>query len=251
MKYLRCIIKSFANFSDICTRLLRIAVSWYQSLKLNFAYLPFRQAIKMPIWVCNPCWYDGKYEGRIKIDSNLISSRMIKLGVNLQSWYPGNKITLQLKGGDIIFKGNCLVANGTCIYVGYGSTLILGNNVLISSNCKVISESGIRIGDNTRIGWNTLIMDTNFHFLRNNKTGKLSNIKSPINIGAHNWFGNGCSIYRGFTSCDYVTIGANTQCRGKIDIPYSVWGNDKGLNMIKEGVFRDLSMDNYDWSHIL
>lgn len=188
---------------------------------------------------------------QIRIESSHIFPKMIKLGVNLQSWYPGNKVTFQLKGGTIIFKGNCLIANDSCIYVGRGSTLTFGNDVLISSSCKIICESGVEIGDNSRIGWNTMIMDTNFHYLRDVKTGKLSKIKSPICIGAHNWVGNGCSIYRGFSSCDYVTIGANTQCRGKIDIPYSVWGNDKGLNMIKEGVFRDLSMDNYDWSHIL
>lgn len=222
----------------------RYLYNLYKSIVFNFTYLPFDQAKSLPIWVESLSFgKEAAYTGKIVIESDTIKHRMIMLGVRYNSWYPYAGISLQ-NFGTIIFKGQCIIGNSSAIYVGSGCTLTIGDDTQMSSSSKVICETGITIGRKTRIGWNSLLMDTNFHYMTNILDGSTNEkIKAPITIGQHNWFGNNCSIFKGFTTTDYVTIGSGSKCRGKIDKMYSVWSNDGKLHLLQENVYRDLGKD--------
>ena len=75
-----------------------------QTIYFNFHYLPFSQAIHMPILLYKPKFV--KLKGSIIIESEKIHTGMIKLGVNNVSIYPNNGISIELDG-NIHFKGTC------------------------------------------------------------------------------------------------------------------------------------------------
>lgn len=233
---------------------LRCLRNFLSSVLFNFTYLPFNQARHLPIWVTNLHfkWW-SRYGGKIIIDTPNIYYRMIKMGVSYNYWFPDGGINLQVDG-TIIFKGKCIIGNNSTVYVKSGSTLTIGENVLLSANNKVICECGITIGDNSRVGWNCQIMDTDFHYMRNIETGELTKtISKPIMIGKNNWFGNGCTIFKGFQTAEFVTIGSGTKCRGHIDEPYTIWGNDAKLIKLREGWCRDFTndLDLYNLNYVL
>jgi acetyltransferase-like isoleucine patch superfamily enzyme len=88
--------------------------------------------------------------------------------------------------------------------VGKGAHLSIGKNVGISST-GIVCHHKITIGDNVRIGGNTVIYDTDFHSL--NKTHRLNGkldkehtktkpiiIKNNVFIGAHSTILKGVEI---------------------------------------------------------
>lgn len=230
---------SIHKLSELC----RYIYAFLSSVIFNFVYLPFHQAKKLPIWVESLRFgKDAFYTGSIVIDTEDVQYRMIRLGVRYNSWYPYTGICIQ-NFGTITFKGRCIIGNSSSIYVGGGKNLILGDDVQLTASAKIICETGITIGENSQFGWNTLLMDTDFHYLRNSIDGSIRSINTPITIGKNNWFGCNCVIYRGFSTTDYVTVGSGSKCRGKIDRNYTLWSNDSKLNLLKENVYRDLNMD--------
>ena len=226
--------------------------NFISSVIFNFVYLPYHQAKYLPIWVSNLHFHRwGHYRGKIVIDSPHIYKRMIKLGVNYNFWYPDGGIKLDISG-TIIFKGKCIIGNNSTIYIKEGCTLTIGDNVIMTSDGIILCECGIEIGDSCRLGWNTQMMDSDFHYMKNVETGQSSQtIRKPIVIGKNNWFGNGCNIFKGFQTADYVTIGSGSKCRGRIEESYTVWSNDGRLIKIKEGWYRDLEKDADYYSMLL
>ena len=244
MKGIQRVVLSVSKLRTQVSIKLRYLKDYFSSVLFNYTYLPYNQAKHLPIWVSNLHFNKwSRFKGEIIIDAPVIYKRMIKLGVNYNYWYPDGGIRLQLYG-TIVFKGKCIIGNNCTFYVNYGCSLTFGENVHISANNSIICESGITIGDNCRIGWNCQMMDTDFHYMKNINTGELTKaIKKPIIIGAHNWFGNSCAIFKGFQTVDFVTIGGGTKCLGRIEEPYTVWGNDGRMIKLKEGWCRDYSND--------
>jgi len=130
-----------------------------RSIPINIKYLPFNQAIKIPIFLTNSKFI-GK--GRIVIESNEVYRGMINLGAYLCPKYPRKGITIE-NNGCIVFKGACTIGNNSFISIGKRGTLIVGDNLVVNSSVNIICARKIVIGKNNLFGWETTIMDTSFH----------------------------------------------------------------------------------------
>ena len=88
------------------------------------------------------------------------------------------------------------------------SKIVIGDNVHINNNFFICSEGeGIEIEENTLIGINCQIMDSDFHDLDPEKrtTGILKTAK--VIIGKNVFIGNNVSILKGVTIGDNSVIG--------------------------------------------
>ena len=81
---------------------LRTFFALIPSVIFCFWYLPFKQAIKIPIIVYCPRIF--KFGGRVIIDSDKIYFGMIRLGLFITNQYPNAGIRWYNKG-TIVFKG--------------------------------------------------------------------------------------------------------------------------------------------------
>lgn len=95
-----------------------------------------------------------------------------------------------------------------CIYCKKGASIIIGNNVGMSSTCLWASQ-GIKIGDNVKIGGDCILLDTDAHSLnylkRRDIQGDCSSaVSSPIIIEDDVLIGTRSIILKG------VTIGARS-----------------------------------------
>lgn len=117
-----------------------------------------------------------------------------------------------------------------CIFeVRSGAELVIGNNTGISATSIVCSRK-ITIGDNVKIGGNTVIYDTDFHSMetatRADKLKDLQHTKSaPVIIGNDVFIGAHSTILKGVCIGDGAIIGAGSVVT-KIIPPYELWAGN-------------------------
>ena len=142
----------------------------FQIIYFNFHYLPFKQAVKLPIMLYKPKLYSCKGKIILKPKDGKISHAMINLGFNRVSVYPNSGIVWENHGGTIIFRGKCNIGNDTYLSFGEKTVVDFGDDFGNAAGAKIVSYRGIKFGQSTRLGWGVLCMDTNFHPLYDMKT---------------------------------------------------------------------------------
>ena len=153
------IYKFFRNLRDLI-----------DTIRFNFHYLPFKQAVKLPIYVHNTRFVDMK--GTVSIESENISRGMIVMGVYGVKIFPNTGFTWENHGGRVIFKGKCLIGSGGGISIGRKATVIFGNDFLNAYGLSLIASRSIEFGKGVRFGWNVMILDSNMHPLKDKLTQK-------------------------------------------------------------------------------
>lgn len=193
--------KSFISFC------IKHPFSLPKTIWFNFHYLPFRQAMKMPIY----CYKIRlrKTKGEVIIDSENIKTGMIQLGNDIVGIYPNNGLCWENQG-KVIFRGITKFGNNCSVCIGRRGTLDLGNNFITNAATKIVCVYSIRIAENARIGWETLLMDTSFHRIKG-LDGKLKGKGyGEIVLGKNNWLGTKCTVFPGAKTPDYCVVGAGS-----------------------------------------
>lgn len=186
-----------------------------KTVYFNFHYLPFKQAIKLPVWLYKPKL--KKTGGSIKIHSGKISTGMIRLGYDRVSVYPNSGISLEING-NVVFNGSCCIGNDSFIAVDKGE-LSFGDFFNATAATKIICRHSIHFGNEVLIGWNNMVCDSDFHHIHDAESGESINADAPIKVGNHVWIANGCSIMKGSDIPDDVVVAAKSLVNKKLDIP--------------------------------
>lgn len=128
------------------------------------------------------------------------------------------------------YAGNLIGRQQPCIFiVKPQAKLEIGNNVGMSSTA-IICWNQISIGNNVRIGGNTVIYDTDFHSLdpidRTNSNEDLSKVStSPVCIGDNVFIGAHVTILKGVMIGENSIIGACSVVTKSIP-PNEIWGGN-------------------------
>lgn len=215
------------------------------TIRFNFHYLPFKQAIKLPIYVHN-ARFDSML-GRVKIDADKIYRGMITLGVYGVPLFPNTGFCWQNHGGEVVFKGKFTCGTGGGISVNKVAKLTFGNDIFNSYGLKIIASRNISIGEGTRFAWNVFIMDTNMHPLKNKLTGKKSSGGAPIQIGDYNWFGTNAIILPGVVTPERVICGLGSIVTRNISWEsWCLYGGNP-LHKLKDNIYRDNNDDRDEY----
>lgn len=224
--------------------------SLLKTIWFNFHYLPFRQAIKLPILLYKPKFLVCK--GQIKIDGP-VHFGMITLGKFRVSIYPNTGIVYENWGGVITFRGKCRIGNASALSIGKNGSVEFGNDFSASTSLRLVCYHKITIRDNVLIGWNNLICDTDFHSLtiESNDPNKPAIRKSrgydKIEIGRNTWLAMNCTILKGTTLPEYCVVGANSTLNKTTKAePKSLLANDTAV-IRRTGIYRDLNNDGINY----
>lgn len=211
-----------------------------------FHYLPFRQAIKLPIILYGATFDDLR--GSVKIECDNIYKGMIKLGVDgVKIFYPHRGFTWQNHGGAVIFRGSLCIGAGSALSINRRAKLVFGNDFRHTYGLKIIASRNIIFGDHCRFGWNTFVMDTNMHPLKNSITNKKSSGGANITIGNYNWFSTNCVILPGVETPDRIMCGLGTVVTRNVDWKsYCLYGGSP-IRLLKENIYRDLNDDKDEY----
>lgn len=154
-----------------------------------------------------------------------------------------NQPTLLSGGGRIMFGKNVNlgVNQSPLFYSGYGyidarkqhSKIVIGDNVWINNNFNICSEGeGIEIGEDTLIGLNFEVSDSDFHDLHPDR--RMSGIPNTakVSIGKNVFIGSNVKILKGVTVGDNSVI-ANSSVVTK-SIPSNVIAGGYPAKVIRE-----------------
>ena len=195
-----------------------------KSIILNFKYLKFREAVKLPILVSRKVKFK-MLRGRIKIESK-IKTGMIQIGLDNIDIFEKNKINNVWKvEGKIIFKGKAILKNGVKVNVAKSGELILGKNILINNQTSIVCNKKVTIGDNSLVSWECLIMDTDFHKIEN-QSGKIINHDKEISISDNVWIGCRATILKGSIIGDNSVIASNSVVCSELVDSNNIYGGN-------------------------
>lgn len=197
-------------------KLLRMMMSMPKTVYFNFRYLPFAQAIKLPI-----CFHystriviKGHKRGCVKFDVP-VRFGMVQFGFNTVHICDCHKTLFQIdNGGEIHFRGKALIGRGSKFHVGGKGVLTLGDNFIISAQSVLNCYHSITFGNDIQFGWDCLVMDSDTHNLYD-CSGNIMNPDKPIVFGNKVWVACKATIFKGSTIPDNCVIGAGTMITGQ------------------------------------
>lgn len=133
--------------------------------------------------------------------------------------------------GTIEFKGKATI--NTKSRIACAGHLIIGENCHFNGGSNIICWENICIGSNCFISWECLIMDTDFHDLKDKYNLNIINPNKPIVIGDHVWIGCRTTILKGTVIPPNSIIAACSVVTKKLKNEESVYVGNK---CIKENV---------------
>jgi acetyltransferase-like isoleucine patch superfamily enzyme len=127
------------------------------------------------------------------------------------------------------------------VHISKGAYCEMGHMASLGGNGKLICYERIVFGDYARIGFESQVMDSNFHQMIDTETGAAFPMTAPIHIGNYNYLGNRVSVMQQTHTPDYCTVASNSVCNKN----YTQHGN----NILIGGIPAKLIRDNIsrDW----
>lgn len=187
--------------------MLRKLLSLIYTVQFNFRYLPFYQAIYLPIKI--------NYNVKSKLKRNNliikapVSRFMIRIGFQGSNFisYGSSSLTI-LNGGKMVFYGSCIFGEGVNLFID-GGTLIIGKNVYANRDFLFQCENRSIMEDDVLIGWKVSVRDTDGHNLEkdgHNVEKKSASERVWIKKGA--WVASQSTILKGSVISEYSIVGA-------------------------------------------
>ncbi len=196
-----------------------------KTLYVNFRYLPFRQAIKIPIW----CHWNSSFTGNGKIILDKAQTTIIRLGSSSHK-FPSQKFALCVTGV-LRFKGAASIGTG-CKMLVEGS-LTIGDKFACSGGGIIDCKSDSTFGDSVLVGHQCTFIDCDGHSIL--RDGVVINETAGYHIGNHVWFGRECLVLKGTRVCDNVIFGARSTISGNYKVENAVYVGAPAKT-IKDGV---------------
>ncbi len=122
------------------------------------------------------------------------------------------------KGGTLI-AGNCQFYSGVRLEIGPAGNLTIGNGTYLNRNTLIVCEDHVEIGENCKIAWDVIIMDSDLHPI--NEQSPIVN--KPVHIEDQVWIGCRSIILKGVTIGHGAVIAAGSVVTKSIP-PRTVYG---------------------------
>lgn len=190
---------------------------------VNFHFLPFKQAMKLPIDVYGKLRIIGN-RGKIIINGQ-IRPGMIKLGSQGRDMFPLDPVILDVRG-NLIFNGPFCIGCGSTIRIESGANMSIGGNSRFGAQTILFCEKEISIGTQVEGSWRCQLMDTDRHEIKDLKNDRIIDSTKPIKIGNSVWIGNNVSLNKGCVIPNDIIVASNSLCNKDYSniSPFSVIG---------------------------
>lgn len=187
----------------------------FKTIYFNLKYLPFRQAVKLPILLSSKV-YLREMKGKIRIEGP-ITTGLIKIGFGKVGIFDNRRSrSIWEVYGEVVFCGKANIGHGSKISVGKDGKLVIGSRFVVTAETAIVSHHSVEIGNDCLFSWDILIMDTDFHELKD-ETGSVMNAPKPVKIGDKVWIGCRSLILKGAEIPNGCVIGANSTVSKKLE----------------------------------
>lgn len=183
--------------------------SLWRSAWFNLRYLPFREAIHLPVLLGSNVQVRNCSRGSFMFVEG-VKFGIIQLGFIDNHVNPDQASSLNILGKIIIHgTGRHMFGGGVRLIVNTNAVLEIGNDFAVSNQLRINVEKQITIGDNNMWSYEVNIMDTDSHKIYDS-TGHYINPPHPVHIGNNVWIASKCTILKGVTLADGTIVAANS-----------------------------------------
>ena len=179
----------------------RIKRYFYYIYSLFFClrYLPFSQAVKIPVFI-HPSTKLRKMRREGFVINGKIWRAMIVIGFESSIGRCNKKTVIFVNNGcHVYFNGYTRLAKGCNLIVNKGN-VIFGKKVRFNGDCFISCHDEIKFGDDLMCGWNVSFLTTNGHIIV--MDGIKKEKTAPIVVGNHVWIGADSVINKGVRISD-------------------------------------------------
>lgn len=212
--------------------MIKKIINAYRSAYFCFRYLPFKQAIYVPIHVLSAIEYDIK--GKVVLDYDYKTKKIYINGSGSPAvqHFPKGRLMIAA-GGTLILRGSGVIGNGMSIRIDENGTIILGADFFINNNCLLRSDRIIEIGDHCVMGWNVTINTTDGHQLFVDDQPRETS--GDIRIGHHVWISQGVAIGKNCSIANETVIAQCSVVSKSLQKEHCLYGGIPA-RLIKENV---------------
>lgn len=98
------------------------------------------------------------------------------------------------------------------ISVGDNGQLLIGDRVFVNQGVVIAVRESVEIGDDSKVGDFSAIMDSNYHDMEPTRPDK----PRPVTIGKNVWLGNGVLVLPGSKIGDHTVVAARSVVKGEL-----------------------------------
>lgn len=146
---------------------------------------------------------------------------------------------IEIDGTIVIPDGRTTIGQGSRLSVGKNAVLSFGKNFVNSAGMTIICTDSISFGDDVLVSWETLIMDSDWHSMRDTQTGEILQWQEPISIGDNVWICCRSTILKGSNVANGSVIAAGAVISGKYDTENVILGGVPA-KIIKHNMTRNI-----------
>lgn len=208
-------------------------INIFATLQFNIQAFGLVKGLRLPVFIYGAIKI--KHIGNIHIHCP-IRRRLIVIGINHDT--VAAPYTIFNNTGTVEVYGKVFLNYGTT-FMNKGVVIFRGNDLVGNQSCIDVHERLV-IGNNTSIGSETHLSDTDHHYVIDVKTHKVQRNSAPIIIGNFNWFGSNSFIKKGTVTPDYLIVAAPFSMLSKDYSslpPYSVVAGCPA-RLVKQGIRR-------------
>lgn len=142
-------------------------------------------------------------------------SGQVKIGNNV---YIGDQVSLIVEQGAVLEIADNSFIGENCYIKCFGGRVSIGQDVSINSKSYINGCGDVTIGNNTRIGTQSIIIASNHKFGEPDLLVKDAITKLGVNLGENIWLGARVTVLDGVDICNDTVIGACSLVSKKIEI---------------------------------
>ena len=171
----------------------------------------FFKTLKLLNWFsaqCRKALYNMAFSSQFKYfgkRTKLDISGVVSIGKNV---YIGDDVTIIVEKGATLCIGDHSFIGESCYVKCFGGKVSIGQDVSINSKSFINGCGGITIGDNTRIGTQSILIASNHKFGEPDLLVKDAITKQGVSLGQNIWLGARVTVLDGVTIADDSVIGA-------------------------------------------
>ena len=201
--------------------LKRHRFSLWRSIWFNLRYLPFRQAIHLPILLAPNVYVRICKRGSFVFLSGA-KFGIVQIGYIDNNGNPDQASSLNIQGMVIIHgTGMHAFGGGLRLKVHPGAVFEIGNKSAVSNEARINVAEHVIIGDNNMWSYEVNIMDTDSHKIYDSTRCRI-NPPQPVHIGNNVWIGSKCTILKGVTLADGIIVAANSTITKSFTEPHCI-----------------------------
>lgn len=189
---------------------LYYSINWNKTLYFNFKKFPFKTAKKLPVFFYGKVKFQS-IKGEMIIDGP-IRRGMIGFGQPYEIISRSRGNSEFFLEGKMVFKGHVQFGKDYFIYIAEKGYCEMGHMASLGNSGKLICYNRIVFGKYARIGFESQVMDSNFHQMIDTLTGEKYPMTLPIILGNYNYFGNRISVMQKTNTPNFCTVASNSIC---------------------------------------